>query len=138
MGGLTETENITCYELVSAEPVKGWAASVARENFKLGRGEVLQNRAAFLRTGCWLLEKIDTRSMQAMGMIYPYWENAARVTEDRCARLRWAILLGLIPGDHGIVWIFFRKLRRGKEKLEDDLLPEVEGQRRRERPQAAA
>lgn len=123
---LTGTENITCYELVSAEPVKGWAAQVAQENFKLGRGEVLQNTGRF-RPGrlLRLLQEIDSRSMQAMGMIYPYWENAARVTEDRC--VRWflaAIVLLVIPAVTAAVELF-RVLRRGKEKLEDDVLPKL-------------
>lgn len=124
--GLTGTENITCYELVSAEPVKGWTAQVARENFKLGRGEVLQNSGRFgLGRLLRLVEKLDSRSMQAMGMIYPYWENAARVTEDRCVRwLLLAILLVLIPAVTAVVETF-RLLRRGKDKLEDELLPRL-------------
>ena len=70
-----------------------------------------------------LLEKLDMRSMQAMGMMYPYWENAARVTEDRCARnLLAAIVLAAIPAVTALVEVF-RALRRGKEKLEDDILP---------------
>jgi len=124
--GLTESENITCYELVSVEPVKGWTAQIARENFKLGRGEVLQNTGRFRPERLLkLLRDFDSRSIQGVGMIYPYWENAARVTEDRCVRwLLAGMLLVLIPAVTAAVEAF-RGLRRGKEKLTDEVLPKL-------------
>ena len=124
--GLTEDENITCYELVSAEPVDGWTARVARENFKLGRGEVLLNSGRFRPARLLgLLRDFDTRSIRGVGMVYPYWENAARVTEDRCVRwLLAAMALVLIPAVTAVVETF-RGLKWGREKLEDEVLPKL-------------
>ncbi len=64
-----------------------------------------------------------SRSMQSMGMMYPYWENAARVVEDRCARLLLAAVLALlIPAVTAAVFLI-RILLRGKEALEEEWLP---------------
>ena len=122
---LTEQpQAITCYEVVMAQPVKGFAARVAQEHFKLGRGEVLVNTGRFTASRLLgLLRTVDSRSMQSMGMIYPYWENAARVEEDRCVRLLLGALLALlIPAVTAVVWLVRLGLR-GKEKLEDELIP---------------
>ena len=122
---LTGQENlITCYEAVMAEPVKGFAARVATDHFKLGRGEVLTNTGRFsVKRLMKLWTLADSRSMQGMGMMYPYWENAARVVEDRCARLLAGALLALlIPALAAVYWLF-RLILRGKEALEEDLLP---------------
>lgn len=124
---LTEEENfITCYELVSPEPVKDFNQRVAKDRFPIGRGEVLVNsgRFSFARL-LGLLRHMDERSMQGMGMIYPYWENAARVTENRAARLQFsAMLLALLP----LITLFVRLLsllKKGKERLAEELWPRI-------------
>ena len=119
-----QQDAVTCYEAVMAEPVKGFAARVAGDHFKLGRGEVLTNTGRF---GYERLMKLwresDGRSMQSMGLMYPYWENAARVVEDRCARLLAAALAALlIPAVTAAVFLV-KGLLRGKEALEEKLLP---------------
>ena len=119
-----EESAISCYEAVMAEPVKGFAARVATDHFKLGRGEVLTNTGRFRFDRLLKLwAAADSRAMQSMGMMYPYWENAARVVESRCARLLAAALfLLLIPAVTAVYWLL-RLILRGKEALEDKLLP---------------
>ncbi|MCR5664943.1 MAG: ABC transporter permease [Oscillospiraceae bacterium] len=122
---LSGNENcITAYELVLTEPVDGFAADVAGKNFPLGRGEVLKNTGRFSYGRLLgLLAKTDERSMQAMGMIYPYWENAARVTENRCLRLLLAaMLLALAPAAALVVWIV-RLLKRFRRWLAERFFP---------------
>ena len=115
---------ITCYESVMAEPVRGFAERLAREHFKLGRGEVLVNSGRFAYDRLVKLWRaVDTRSMQGMGMMYPYWENAARVVEDRCARLLLCALLALLVPAITAAAVLIRLLLRGKEELEERLLP---------------
>ncbi len=123
---LTEKESITAYEFILPEPVKGFAANVAREKFPIGRGEVLQNTGRFSYGRLFgLLREMDERAMQGMGMIYPYWENAARVTENRCARLLLsAVLLALIPLISLIV-LLWRLFERGKESFSETLFPRI-------------
>lgn len=123
---LTGTENITCYELVLAEPVDGFAKSLAQTKFPIGRGEVLQNTGRF-RYGrlLSLLRTSGSRSMQAVGLSYPYWENAARVVEDRCMRLLLlAILLSLLPTVMALIWLI-RLFKRGWTWLSERLWPKV-------------
>ena len=121
---LLGTENITAYEYILPEPVDGFARGVAEENFPIGRGEVLQNTGRFSWGRLFgLIRKLDERAMQGMGMIYPYWENAARVTENRCARLLLtAILLSVLPLISLIVWLW-RLGAKGKEAFSERIFP---------------
>ena len=123
---LTGTESITAYEYVLPEHVKDFAVNVAKENFPIGRGEILKNSGRFSYGRLFnLLGKMDERAMQGMGMIYPYWENAARVTENRCARLLLtAILLLVLPLVSLIVWLW-KRLKRGWELFTERLWPRI-------------
>lgn len=113
-----------CYELVMLEPVEGFVLSFVREKFPIGQGEILENSDRFsLGRRMELLGRFGERSMQKLGVIYPYWENAARCVEDWCALLS---LLGFVllafPALLGLV-LLIRGLRKGKQKLGDELLP---------------
>ncbi len=123
---LTEKESVTAYEYVLAEPVEGFAASLAKDKFPIGRGEILQNSGRFSYGRLFrLLRGMDERAMQAMGMIYPYWENAARVTENRCARLLLtAAVLALLPLATLLV-CFQKLLKRGAEGFSEKLFPRL-------------
>ena len=123
---LNEDAGATCYELVLAEPVRGFAFSFVKEKFPIGQGVIVENsgRFSFGRV-LSLIGDFGTRSMQNQGVIFPYWENAARAVEDWCAML---LLLGLLfavfPVVVAVVWLI-RLLKRGKEKLGDDVLPKA-------------
>ena len=125
--GLTGNEqSVTCYELVMPEPVKGFALNTVKENFNLGRGEAVENTGRFGLLRLYkLLGQTGTRSMQAMGMMYPYWENAARCVEDICVMLLLAATLFLtVPAVTALVFLI-RLLKRGKEGLEEQVLPKL-------------
>ena len=124
---LTENEQaITCYEVVLPEPVKGFALDTVKTNFNLGRGEVLENTGRFgLGRLYKLMGQTGTRSMQAMGLMYPYWENAARCVEDICAILLAAATLFAVVPIVTVIVIAVRLLKRGKEGLEEELLPKL-------------
>ena len=121
---LHETAGVTAYELVMAEPVKNFAVNFAREKFPIGQGEIVQNSGRFeMGRLLGLAAQFGTRSMQKLGVLLPYWENAARCMEDYCALLYFlGWLLILIPAIALTVTVF-RLLRRGKRKLAEDLLP---------------
>ena len=125
--GLTGNEqSITCYELVMPEPVKGFALNTVKENFNLGRGEAVVNTGRFGLLRLYkLLGQTGTRSMQAMGMMYPYWENAARCVEDICVMLLLAAtVFALAPLVTAVVYLV-RLLRKGKKGLEEEVLPKL-------------
>ena len=123
---LNENAGVNCYELVMAEPVKNFTVSFVREKFPIGQGEIVENSTRFsLDRLLSMIGKFGTRSMQTLGVVYPYWENAARCVEDWCALL---LLMGLlfaaIPAVVAVVTVI-QALSRGKEKLEDEWLPQL-------------
>ena len=94
-----EEPGISCYEFCMAEPVKGFARSFAEEKFPIHGGDIVENssRCSFGRL-VKLMGKFGSRSMQTMGVVYPYWENAARCTEDYCLFLTFnGIITAIMP-----------------------------------------
>ena len=121
---LTGEESLCCYELLLPEPVKGWALNLARENFPLGGGEAVQNSGRFSLPRLLALRgSMDERTMQSRGLRYPYWENAARLVENRClCLLTAAFLLALLPFA-ALLALLWTLLRRFGARLRDSLLP---------------
>jgi len=117
---------IDCYEMVLPEPVKGFGEGVVRESFKTGREEIVENSTRFGFGGLIdLIGSYGSRSMQTKGIIYPYWENAARCIEDWCALLMTlAMICAAIPAITALVWLI-RLIRMGKRGLEEKVLPAV-------------
>ena len=60
-----------------------------------------------------IVRQYGTRSMQTAGVVFPYWENAARLTEDTLAALLISILLTALLPVACVVWYVVRLLRRG-------------------------
>ena len=127
-----DTPRIDCYELVMAEPVKGFAYSSVTEKFPIKEAGIVENTYRFEPERLFkLVKNASTRSMQR-GVVYiPYWENAARAAEDRAAL--W-LMLGAITGVFPIALLFYALIRsavKGKKKLEDEILPNT-GKKSRE------
>lgn len=119
-------EAVTCYEVAMPEPVKGFAMDTVKNNFKLGRGEALENTGRFDAGRLYKLAgKFGTRSMQAMGLMYPYWENAARCVEDICAMLLIAATVFVAVPVITVIVILVRLLKKGKEGLEENVIPKL-------------
>lgn len=121
---LKENGGASCYELCMAEPVKGFVMNFVKEKFPIGQGEILANTGRFSATRLLsLVGSFGNRSMQRNGVLYPYWENAARCVEDWSSMLLFlGVLCILFPLGLGLM-ILLRWLKRGKEKLGEDLLP---------------
>ncbi len=115
---------IQCYEVVLPNPVKNYAVGVVREKFPIGRGEIVNNTERFHTESLWkLIKGFGTRSMQTRGVIYPYWENAARGVEDRAALLLLAGTAALaLPCATALVYAV-KYAVVGKRRLEEDVLP---------------
>lgn len=123
---LHEEAKADCYELVLAEPVDDFSLSVVKEKFPIGKGEIVENSGRF--TFSRLLQIIGQygkRSMQTHGVLYPYWENAARAVEDWSALY---LLLGLILVFLPAALLLFqtgRLIWRGKKKVTEDVFPRM-------------
>ena len=121
---LDETASVSCYEAAMAEPVRHFALNLLREKFPLGDGAALENTGRFSYGRLLdVIGQFGSRSMQSRGILYPYWENAARCVEDWCALLLLAALLMAAAPCVGIAVPAVRLLRRGGARLSEELLP---------------
>ena len=122
-----ENLKINCYEYVLANPVKSFAVNVGREKFPVKAAEILCNtdRYEFYRLLTDVVMKFGSRSTHSSGVLYPYWENAARITEDwagLCCLLM--VVLPIFPLIMGGIWLI-GALGRGKKKMSEEILPEA-------------
>ena len=131
---LQENTDIICYELVMPDPISGYAKSVVSENFQVGDGDIVENSSRYTVGHLWeVIRSFGDRSMRTNGVIYPYWENAARLTEDYAALLLvLAVLSALCPA--GFVLVNgIRYVRRGyrfaKQKVPEKIDAAVEKRR---------
>ena len=78
---------ISCYELVCADPISGFVSSVVTDGLSnSGAYPVIENSARYSLSGIFrVVGDFGERSMNNYGVVYPYWENAARLIEDYMA-----------------------------------------------------
>ena len=123
---LSGKKGIGCYEVVLPEKVKGYAAQLVGDKFPLGEGESLVNTGRFdLERLLVLARDLPRRAAHGGEVIYPYWENAARIAENECAALAAAALALLLPVAVTAAVVFIRLLMRGREALEETVLPKA-------------
>ncbi len=89
---------INHYEIVMPNPVKDFAKQMVTEQIAMDEKnvEIIENstRFDFLQI-MKVAGQFGSRSMSRKGIIYPYWENVARGTEDKIALLT-IIALGIL------------------------------------------
>ena len=113
MSRLIEEASITGYEIVMPNPISGYAKSLLSEVFPIGTGDIVENSGRYGLLRLWdVIQTFGQRSMRTNGVIYPYWENAGRLTEDYAALLLLlAVLLALYPLLAALVLVI-RDIRR--------------------------
>ena len=118
-GGSAE---IICYEIVLPDPISGFAVKTFSDRFPVRSAAIMENSARYTFESIFrILSTFGVRSMRADGIVYPYWENAARYTEDWLALL---LVLSFVsfafPAICTVVW-FIKAIRRliwgGKHSL---------------------
>ena len=131
MQRLMESASITGYEIVMPNPITGYARGVVEETFPVGEGDVVENSSRYSLTHLLdVIKSFGLRSMRTNGVIYPYWENAVRLTEDYAALLLvLSVLFALCPLTFAAVLII-RDIRRAyrfaKEKIPEKVEEAVE------------
>ncbi|MBE6954796.1 MAG: hypothetical protein E7449_02660 [Ruminococcaceae bacterium] len=90
---------IGCYEIVLPDPISGYGLSVVEKSFPIGGSDVVEVSDRYSLEHLWSIVKdFGARSMRNNDVIYPYWENAARLTEDYLALLMvLVVLFGTAP-----------------------------------------
>jgi hypothetical protein len=113
---LSEGQQIGCYELVCISPVSGFARGIAAEGFP--EAETVENSRRFTAGRIFkIMGDYGERSMNTSGVIFPYWENAARLLEDYLALLlALAVLFGLFPA-FCLAVLLVILLRRGRRRI---------------------
>lgn len=122
---------VTCYELVMAEPVKGFAYSSVTDKFPNKNTAFAENTYRFEPERLFrLLRNRTERSMRTGAYYFPYWENAARAAEDRAAFwLAAAAVTGALPAGL-LIYGAVRAAVLGKRRLEGDVLPGAQAKSR--------
>lgn len=105
-----------CYEALLPQPIPGFAMDVVKSVLGSYDSNALfvENTGRFsIENEYTVLKNMPMRSMQIAPVVYPYWENAARLTETRLAFLYLAILLlMLVPITALTVWLILLWRRR--------------------------
>lgn len=110
---------ITCYEIVLPDPISQFAYNIVAENFPLGsNGEVIENSQRFRASAIHkVAANFAQRTIVSKELAYPYWENAARLAENRLAHLQTAtILLSIIPVIC-LIWLIIKEFIYVKHKF---------------------
>jgi len=105
---LTETEiNITCYEIVMPNPITGFALKTMTDQIPSTDVKIIENSARYSMSNSFeIIRSFGERSMRTYPITYPYWENAARYTEDWLALiLILSFLFITFPAICGLVYL---------------------------------
>lgn len=97
---LEASSGVNCYELVCADPISGYAKGIVAEGLSQnGKFPVIENSSRFSLDSLFgIISDFGARSMNNYGVIYPYWENAARLIEDYMALLLvFALTFAVLP-----------------------------------------
>lgn len=96
---LQESTGISSYELAMPDPISKFAKTFVADSFKAAGGVAVENSTRYSFSSILeMFTHFGDRSIVADGVSYPYWENAARISEVYVARLYLLIaLLALFP-----------------------------------------
>jgi len=103
LSALTEAK-ISCYELTGEDPISGFLLSQATQTFK--DASSVENSSRFGFEAIFrLLRRWSERSVDTSATAYPYWENAARIVENKMAALLLlTMVLAAFPLAIAVVW----------------------------------
>ena len=123
--------NISCYEVVLPDVVSGYGINLVREKFPVSGGVIVENSARYdFAPLMQVIGSFGTRSMSTQGVVFPYWENAARMTEDYAAALLLLVLmLAIVPAVTicaVIVWLVKIYGKRGFAAVCDGIERKIE------------
>ena len=99
LASLNEETGISAYEIAMPDPISNFAKTFVTDAFKTAGGVIVENSTRYdFSSILRIFTHFGERSIVAEGVRYPYWENAARISEVYVARLYFFIaLLSLFP-----------------------------------------
>lgn len=114
---------ISTYEIVMPNPVKGFARKIAEECLSYNANDmlVIENSERFSYEAFYrILKEREARSMKTNDIILPFWENLARVKEEKLAVMAaWQVSMAtlLIVYWLGAIIIFIVRHKPTKEGI---------------------
>ncbi|MBQ5319204.1 MAG: ABC transporter permease [Oscillospiraceae bacterium] len=96
---LGNTPYFSCYEACLPNPVTGLALKIVTDSVpvKETNSVIVENSERYsLKNKFGIIQNFGMRSVKDNAVVYPYWENAARITEDKSALVLVFQLIGLI------------------------------------------
>jgi len=110
----------TCYEAVMPNQVPGQAMQIVKEVLSITDESMgirtVDNSARYSLKSRFGIIADGTRSVVDCPVVYPFWENAARITEDRSAGLLVAQAVCLLLPIGTVIYLLV-KLYRNRKKL---------------------
>lgn len=118
-----------CYEACLPNSVSGFGKQILTEVMGLedNTDRVMENSARYsLKSRFDIIRNFGMRSVADSPVFYQYWENAARITDDKAALLLVMQALGLAIPICTVVY-YFCKLVRNRKKLAKKAIDAVKG-----------
>ena len=118
-----------CYEACLPNAVSGFGKKILTEamGFEENTDRVMENSARYsLKSRFDIIRNFGMRSVADSPVFYQYWENAARITDDKAALLLVMQALGLAVPICTVVY-YFCKLIRNRKKLAKKAIDAVKG-----------
>ncbi|WP_028517909.1 ABC transporter permease [Ruminococcus flavefaciens] len=86
-GGSSKLTRVTCCEFISPDPVENFTYTVVKKHFEKkydGELSIVNNKTRFEpKTRVKALKNIEDLVVGKGSVVYPYWENASRITDIR-------------------------------------------------------
>ena len=123
---IDDSTGISSYEIVMPEPFKGFTENTLTKYALSGDAELVMNsyRYDFMKL-MKVISAYGKRSMQKTRVVLPFWENAARMTEDHAAfALIMSILFAVVPAVCAavlLIWLLIHVVSRTKERAAETL-----------------
>ena len=114
-----EGAKFSCYEACLPDPVTGLGKQIISESISIDEKNyrIVENSSRYgLKNRFTMLADNNVRSVVDIPVVYPYWENAARMTEDRSVTLLIMQLAGLAAPVLTIVYLL-RSLIKSRKKI---------------------
>lgn len=113
-------ERITEYEIVGADPIKGFLKKTVEDNFQTA--VVVENSGRFTPENILKLSgNSGTRSMRKEAVAFPYWENAARYIEDKLLIVLSVLLLFSIIPVLCVIAVIIKLAKKGIKTLKEKI-----------------
>lgn len=115
---LNEDTYINCYEILMPNPVDGYAVQAVTDGLAQQGAVIVENNSRYTAGSIFkLIKNFSQRTMRTDTVSYPYWENAARLVENRCMIwLALAILFWICPVVF-LVIVLVKSYRRTRKKM---------------------